>query len=348
MSDTSSPQELVEQPMWHRQQEQVLKQWSEIASSYRYMHSRSYKKYSRLHIKFSLPVILLSTLASTINFSTSSFPVNWREYVTLSTGLITTAAGLITTFAQFLKIPDLLEQHRVSSIEFGRLSRNIKVELSLPMSERSMHGRDFLNKCRKTMNELLERSPDIPMEIMRLFNNKFKDHGFTQPDIMEIVPVVVYEGDVEEEKAALKQQLEMEAAAKARREIERGAEVLTRQQKNIKKQTINAEHVSKKLDHLLGNLRESTLGIPLQSSSSDYPSFDIVVEGETKEAKSDFYFTGTPQPPEDLIDEEDESDGNDPDEEPADDPLNEEPNEEPNEELNNQLEDEDGSGEHKS
>ena len=43
---------------------------------------------------------------------------------------------MITTVAQFLRVSELMEGHRVASIAFGRFSRNIAVELSLPTQER--------------------------------------------------------------------------------------------------------------------------------------------------------------------------------------------------------------------
>ena len=35
-----------DEKIWHKQQETILKKWSEIGSSYRFMHDRSYTKYN--------------------------------------------------------------------------------------------------------------------------------------------------------------------------------------------------------------------------------------------------------------------------------------------------------------
>ena len=37
--------------IWHKQQEKVLKEWSEIGASYRYMHDRAYTMYKYLKSK---------------------------------------------------------------------------------------------------------------------------------------------------------------------------------------------------------------------------------------------------------------------------------------------------------
>ena len=69
------PMSTEEHPKWVKQQELILKKWSEEAAAFRFMHDRSYKRFARLHMNFSLPVIILSTIAGTANFSTGSFPV---------------------------------------------------------------------------------------------------------------------------------------------------------------------------------------------------------------------------------------------------------------------------------
>ena len=44
---TPGDEEVSEDKIWHKQQEAILKRWSEIGSSYRYMHDRAFSKYSK-------------------------------------------------------------------------------------------------------------------------------------------------------------------------------------------------------------------------------------------------------------------------------------------------------------
>ena len=48
--------------IWHKQQEKVLKEWSEIGASYRYMHDRAYTMYNAQNLRFALPVIIIPQL----------------------------------------------------------------------------------------------------------------------------------------------------------------------------------------------------------------------------------------------------------------------------------------------
>lgn len=231
-------------PKWVKQQELILKKWSEEAAAFRFMHDRSYKRFARLHMNFSLPVIILSTIAGTANFSTGSFPAEYREYVSLATGGINLIAGMITTIAQFMKIPEMLEAHRASSNDFAKFSRNIRVELSLPIRERTCTGREFLEKCRGEMEVLMERAPDISLSLVKSFGNKFKKKELHMPDIIDLTTVDIFE-DVEE--------LNRMKVTKER-EIEMAANKLLKEKE---KTQVHMGHVTSSLSSFMSNLTES-------------------------------------------------------------------------------------------
>ena len=185
---------------WHKQQEVVLKKWAETASSYRYLHDRSFQKYTSQNMWFAIPVIILSTITGTANFAQASFPDSAKDIAPAIIGSLNLAAGLITTIAQFLRVSELLEGHRVASVAYGKFSRNITVELSLPIEERTIGGTEFLNNCRSELDKLIEQSPNIPMNILKKFEKKFKDKEFMRPDILEISSVEIYVPDDEEQR----------------------------------------------------------------------------------------------------------------------------------------------------
>jgi len=188
-------------PVWHTQQELILKNWSEIGSSYRYLHDRSFTKYQSQNLRFALPVIVISTITGTANFAQKSFPEAWSAYVPLGIGFLNLTAGLITTVAQFLRVSELLEGHRAASIAYSKFSRNIAVELSLPTTQRTSDGYDFIVSCRMELDRLIEQSPNIPAIIVKEFASKYKNSAFFKPDILDITPVTIYTNDVAAEEA---------------------------------------------------------------------------------------------------------------------------------------------------
>ena len=245
---------------WHAQQEKILKKWAEVSSSYRYLHDRSYALYSQKNLYFALPVIILSTITGTANFAQSSFPAAIQPYAPSMIGTLNLVAGLITTVSQFLRVSELLESHRVASLAFGKLSRNIAVELSLPIKERTSDGTAFLSACRVELDKLIEQSPSIPLNILSKFDKKFENHDFIKPDILEITSVEVYQNNELEDKkikdALLKAEKEKREAI-IKEEEDRKLKAyneIKRLKKQTKKKVVSTMSVHKSLDKLLSNL----------------------------------------------------------------------------------------------
>ena len=215
--DTPKNKDPNKLPVWHGQQELILKRWSEIGSSYRYLHDKSFKKFDRQNMWFALPVIVISTVTGTANFAQGSFPDAWKEYVPLGIGFFNLSAGLITTVAQFLRVSELLEGHRAASLAYSKFSRNISVELSLPIKERTEDGSVFISNCRTELDRLIEQSPDIPEDIVAAFVKRFPEpekdasgnktksgYEFFRPEILDIKPIKIYRDNAAEEKRKLK------------------------------------------------------------------------------------------------------------------------------------------------
>jgi hypothetical protein len=198
-----------EEVIWHGQQEKILKKWSEIGSSYRFMHDRAYLYYEKQNFRFALPVIVISTITGTANFAQGSFPTSWQSYVPLVIGFFNLTAGLITTISQFLRVSELLEGHRSASISYSKFSRNISVELSLPVDERSCDGREFIANRRIELDRLIEQSPNIPLHIVKTFGKKFENTDFYKPDILQITGVEVYKDDEKAKTAKKLKELEL-------------------------------------------------------------------------------------------------------------------------------------------
>ena len=162
------------------------------------MHDRAFLHYEKQNFRFALPVIVISTITGTANFAQASFPESWQPYVPLFAGFLNLSAGLITTIAQFLRVSELLEGHRAASIAYSKFSRNISVELSLPVDERSCGGREFIAARRIELDRLIEQSPNVPLHIVKLFGKKFEKSEFIKPDILEITGVEVYKDDLKD------------------------------------------------------------------------------------------------------------------------------------------------------
>lgn len=179
--------------IWHPQQEKILKIWGESAACYRYMNNKAYLQYKKASMRYTLPIIVISTVTGTANFAQQTFPISIRPLVPLIIGGMNIVTAIMTTIMQFLKINELMEGHRVSSIQYGKLSRTIRLELALPLEERSQDGTAMVEACRMEYDRLIEQSPPIPSAIVKSFELEFPgDTDIYKPEIMNIEPIEMY------------------------------------------------------------------------------------------------------------------------------------------------------------
>ena len=182
-----------EKKNWHPQQEKILKTWGEAAACYRYMNNQAFLMYKKSSMRYTLPIIIISTVTGTANFAQSTFPLSIRPMVPLAIGSMNIVTAIMTTVMQFLKINELMEGHRAASIQYGKLSRIIRLELSLPLEERSQHGTEMVEYCRSEYDRLIEQSPSIPFSIIQSFEKEFPDDSaFFKPEIMHIHPIETF------------------------------------------------------------------------------------------------------------------------------------------------------------
>lgn len=182
---------------WYKAQENILRVWGEAAACYRFMNYRAFLMYKKSSMRFTLPVIVLSTITGTANFAQEQFPESIRPMVPSIIGGMNLIAGLIATIMQFLKINELMESHRVASQSYGKLSRTIRLELALPLSERSMDGRDMVELMRAEYDRLIEQSPPIPTPVLDEFEKEFRNSKIFKPEIMHIQPIEPYKAILE-------------------------------------------------------------------------------------------------------------------------------------------------------
>jgi len=172
---------------WNEQHESILRQWGEASGCYRYMHHRAFLMYKGLSMRFTLPVIILSTITGTANFAQEQFPENLRGMVPSVIGGLNLIAGLVATIMQFLKINELMENHKAAALSFGLLSRNIRLELALAREERSTDGLEFVTRCKNEYDRLIEQSPSVPSTILAEFEKEYPlDNMFTKPEILDV------------------------------------------------------------------------------------------------------------------------------------------------------------------
>ena len=169
--------------IWTPEQEELLAEWSEKATCYRWLHSRSEKRYRCRNYTFTIPVIILSTLTGTANFAMDSFvPEENKKVAMAGVGAVNIFAGILSTLQNFLRYAELMESHRLSEVQWSKFGRNIAVELALDPKRRKP-ANDFLKVCRADYDRLIEQSPAIDDPIVNQFKANFKGTDINKPDM---------------------------------------------------------------------------------------------------------------------------------------------------------------------
>jgi len=175
---------------WTPEHEQILIEWADKAMCYRWLHSKANAMFSSLNAWYTIPVIVISTLTGTANFAQERVPFAYQGYFSMIVGGFNILAGIITTIQQFLKITQLNEAHRVSSIAWDKFYRNIKIELAKHPSER-IDVRQMIKMSKEEFDRLMETSPNVPEKIIHNFKNNFINQNIfdkiVKPEICDIL-----------------------------------------------------------------------------------------------------------------------------------------------------------------
>lgn len=175
---------------WTPEHEKILIEWADKAMCYRWLHSKANAMFSSLNAWYTIPVIIISTLTGTANFAQERVPIDYQSYFVMIVGAFNITAGIITTIQQFLKITQLNEAHRVSSIAWDKFYRNIKIELAKHPNER-IDVKQMIKMSKEEFDRLMETSPNIPEKILEQFKDNFNKEAvfdkIVKPEVCDIL-----------------------------------------------------------------------------------------------------------------------------------------------------------------
>ena len=176
---------VIKRNYWKEEEERLLKGWADKSQCYQWMHLRAKQIYQRKNAWYTIPVIIISTLAGTANFAQERISDDLKPTVSMIIGSMSLIAGIITTISQFLKVSELNESHRIASLSWGKFYRDINAELIRHPLDR-MSPDQFIKFCKEEYNRLVEISPFVPKKVLNHFNNKFKKNNtIIKPEICD-------------------------------------------------------------------------------------------------------------------------------------------------------------------
>lgn len=158
---------------WTNDLEDVIADLGERCLCYRWLHSQSEKRLSKLNDAFAIPVIILSTVSGSANIgSQAMFP---SSNAAIAIGFLSIFVGILSTIQTYFSFAKQAENHKMAALTYGKIHDFLRVELSLPRSER-MAAKDLLKTIRDQTDRLAEISPQVPDQVIQEFKAKFESN----------------------------------------------------------------------------------------------------------------------------------------------------------------------------
>lgn len=167
---------------WHYSFEKILSELADEAQIYSYLHKKAYEMFSYRNIKYQLPVIILSAISGSGNFISTNFPEH-TKYIIIGIGCMSIITSIISSVAQFLKLSQLSEAHRISSLSWEKFHNLIKFQLRRKRKDRE-NIKEFFNIIISDYQRLKEMSPPIPESINKLVKSKSNLNSMKIPFII--------------------------------------------------------------------------------------------------------------------------------------------------------------------
>jgi hypothetical protein len=183
---------------WCEKQEKLLKSWAERAAGYRWLHNHSRLYYKKQNDWLAYPSIVIASITGVGGFAvlnpsgsenTSTDMKNKIMIVQYLFAFLNVLGGILTSISKFSQSAKLAESHSGMCVQYSKYYRNIDMELSLDIEDRTCVI-DFVKKCREEYDRLLDEAPDIPSISIQAFNIEFPDR-VNKPDVCNGLSIIV-------------------------------------------------------------------------------------------------------------------------------------------------------------
>jgi hypothetical protein len=181
---------------WTNKLETVMKNIGEKSVCYSVLHKCSEHLYSKRRSAIDLPCIILSTISGSISLSSSSlFGEENAKNASIGVGILGLVVGVLNTIGSYFAFGKKAEAHRIAQLEFNKLARYIRIQLSLPRPERTPPG-ELLKHITQEQERLFEMSPLLPPKIVKRLKAKYKHLRLSKPDELNSLEgiEIYYEG----------------------------------------------------------------------------------------------------------------------------------------------------------
>jgi hypothetical protein len=181
MGDDSSAEMTI---TWNDALETLVAEEAEKCGGLAWLHAEAERYYSHKTNWVAIPVIILSTVNGFLSGSSSTLFASNQVASSIGVGMISLFTGIVSTIGSYFAWAKRTEAHRISAIQYQKMSKFLAIELTLPKVER-IAAKDILKITKDQIERLLEISPAIPLQIVAQYKKTFNvADGPAQPEII--------------------------------------------------------------------------------------------------------------------------------------------------------------------
>lgn len=165
--------------------EQLLKENGDHSQVYSILHQMSHVKYRAMYDKCNIPLIIITAV---IGFVTGiGLPY---AYINTILGASSVFVSIMKSIVSYLKLSERSENHRICSLQFGQISNEIKMELSLRRNQRQP-AKILLDIVKVKYKNLMEVAQLLDNDVIQRFRKKYLCDGNSEislPPIFSNIP----------------------------------------------------------------------------------------------------------------------------------------------------------------
>jgi len=183
---------------WCEKQENLLKAWAQRAAGYRWLHNHARLYYQTKNDYLSYPSIIIASITGVGGFAVlnpsgnegvSTDTKNKIMVIQYIFAFLNVLGGILTSISKFSQSAALADTHSSMCVQYSKFYRNIDMELSLDVNDRT-DAVEFVKRCREQYDKLLDDAPDIPSNSIKAFNTEFPDR-VNKPDVCNGLNIII-------------------------------------------------------------------------------------------------------------------------------------------------------------
>lgn len=157
---------------WNERLEDYFIEQGEQAHGLCILHKNAEALYSHRKTMIEIPVIVISSITGFLSVGSTSMFSGQEQASSVSLGILSLLVSVFQTIGTYFGWSKRAEGHRISSIQYARLHRHLKIEMGLPRDQRQS-ATDLLKYVKDTIDRLQEISPLLPSIVIQHYKKEF-------------------------------------------------------------------------------------------------------------------------------------------------------------------------------